>query len=259
MTRGLPARAAGVRDRPAGARATGGRALDETDLEIVRAAAELSRFGVAGRNLRVFRTSADREAALLEQLLGARCAHAARRAAGRRSRTSRAWPRVCGHLKHLLLVRDLRRLKSRPSESDSADILRFASGVGGRRALREAGVSGATATASLARAVSRSADSGRAGGRLVLPDPHSTSRAGGHGRCGSRTCAVGGASDAVDDGAAHRARAPACAPTTAAPASTAERRYAWEQEVAGTPFERILRSSKLEIGLDGEPAGRGSR
>ena len=49
-----------------------GRAtFDETDLEIVRAAAELSRFGVAGRNLRVFRTSADREAALLEQLVGA--------------------------------------------------------------------------------------------------------------------------------------------------------------------------------------------
>ena len=51
-------------------RRDGREAYDETDLEIVRAAAELSRFGVAGRNLRVFRTSADREAALLEQLLG---------------------------------------------------------------------------------------------------------------------------------------------------------------------------------------------
>jgi hypothetical protein len=29
----------------------------------------LKRFGVGGRNLRVFRTSADREAALLEQIL----------------------------------------------------------------------------------------------------------------------------------------------------------------------------------------------
>jgi uncharacterized protein YndB with AHSA1/START domain len=27
-------------------------------------------------------------------------------------------------------------------------------------------------------------------------------------------------------------------------------RYAWEQEVAGTPFERILKASRLEIGLD---------
>src|ERR671935_1386420 len=41
--------------------------FDETDLEIVRAAAELSRFGVAARNLRVFRTSADREAGFLQQ------------------------------------------------------------------------------------------------------------------------------------------------------------------------------------------------
>ena len=35
---------------------------DETDREIVRAANELSRVGVGARNLRVFRSSADREA-----------------------------------------------------------------------------------------------------------------------------------------------------------------------------------------------------
>jgi DNA-binding transcriptional MerR regulator len=85
---------------------------DETDLEIVRAAAELSKFGVAGRNLRVFRTSADREAALLEQLLGAqlRSRSQARRKEAVENLESLA--AVCGHLKHLLLVRDLRRLKS---------------------------------------------------------------------------------------------------------------------------------------------------
>jgi uncharacterized protein YndB with AHSA1/START domain len=33
--------------------------------------------------------------------------------------------------------------------------------------------------------------------------------------------------------------------------------YAWEQEVSGTPFERILRASRLEIGL--EPAGAATR
>jgi DNA-binding transcriptional MerR regulator len=83
---------------------------DETDLEIVRAAAELSRFGVAGRNLRVFRTSADREAALLEQLMGAalRSRSQARRKEAIENLESLAG--VCGHLKHLLLVRDLRRL-----------------------------------------------------------------------------------------------------------------------------------------------------
>ena len=90
----------------------GRSAYDETDLEIVRAAAELGKFGVAGRNLRVFRTSADREAALLEQLLGAqlRSSSQARRKEAVENRESLA--AVCGHLKHLLLVRDLRRLKS---------------------------------------------------------------------------------------------------------------------------------------------------
>ena len=38
-------------------------------------------------------------------------------------------------------------------------------------------------------------------------------------------------------------------------ASTDGRRYAWEQEIAGTPFERILRASTLEIGLDPEAQG----
>jgi uncharacterized protein YndB with AHSA1/START domain len=31
-------------------------------------------------------------------------------------------------------------------------------------------------------------------------------------------------------------------------------RYAWEQQVAGTPFERILKSSRLEIGLEPDAA-----
>jgi DNA-binding transcriptional MerR regulator len=84
---------------------------DETDLEIVRAAAELSRFGVAGRNLRVFRTSADREAALLQQLVGPalRSRSQARRKEAVENLENLA--AICGHLKHLLLVRDLRRLK----------------------------------------------------------------------------------------------------------------------------------------------------
>jgi DNA-binding transcriptional MerR regulator len=86
--------------------------FDETDVEIVRAATELARFGVAGRNLRVFRTSADREAALLEQLLGPalRSRSQARRKEAVENLESLA--AVCSHLKHLLLVRDLRRLKA---------------------------------------------------------------------------------------------------------------------------------------------------
>ncbi len=33
--------------------------------------------------------------------------------------------------------------------------------------------------------------------------------------------------------------------------ATAGQRYVWEQEIEGTPFERILRSSELEIRLEG--------
>jgi DNA-binding transcriptional MerR regulator len=92
-------------------RSDGRPRFDETDLEIVKAAAELAQHGVAGRNLRVFRTSADREAALLEQLLGAslRSRSPARRREAVENLENLA--AVCGNLKQLLLVRDLRRLK----------------------------------------------------------------------------------------------------------------------------------------------------
>jgi DNA-binding transcriptional MerR regulator len=88
----------------------GQRTYGETDREIVRAAGELSRFGVAGRNLRVFRSSADREASLLEQVLGPalRSRNPARRKEALENLESMAG--VVSQLKHLLLVRDLRRL-----------------------------------------------------------------------------------------------------------------------------------------------------
>jgi DNA-binding transcriptional MerR regulator len=83
---------------------------DETDREIVRAANELSRVGVGARNLRVFRSSADREANLLEALLGPalRSRNPERRREALESLESLA--ATVSHLKHLLLVRDLRRL-----------------------------------------------------------------------------------------------------------------------------------------------------
>ncbi|HEV7563691.1 MAG TPA: MerR family transcriptional regulator [Solirubrobacterales bacterium] len=83
---------------------------DETDREIVRAANELSRVGVGARNLRVFRSSADREAQLLEALLGPslRSRNPERRKEALQSLESLA--ATVSHLKHLLLVRDLRRL-----------------------------------------------------------------------------------------------------------------------------------------------------
>ena len=83
---------------------------DETDREIVRAANELSRVGVGARNLRVFRSSADREANLLEALLGPslRSRNPERRKEALQSLESLA--ATVSQLKHLLLVRDLRRL-----------------------------------------------------------------------------------------------------------------------------------------------------
>ncbi|HWK27045.1 MAG TPA: MerR family transcriptional regulator [Solirubrobacter sp.] len=88
----------------------GKRVYDETELEIVRAVTELARYGVAGRNLRVFKTSAEREAALLQQIL----APALRsRNPERRKEAVEALENlaaVASHLKHLLLVRDLRKI-----------------------------------------------------------------------------------------------------------------------------------------------------
>src|SRR5689334_15961254 len=86
------------------------RYYDETEREIVRAVTELARYGVAGRNLRVFKTSAERESGLLQQIL----APALRsRNPERRKEAVEALENlaaVASHLKHLLLVRDLRRI-----------------------------------------------------------------------------------------------------------------------------------------------------
>jgi DNA-binding transcriptional MerR regulator len=89
---------------------SGTRYYDETEREIVRAVTELSRYGVAGRNLRVFKTSAEREAALLQQILAPslRSRNPERRKEAMEALENLA--AVASHLKHLLLVRDLRRI-----------------------------------------------------------------------------------------------------------------------------------------------------
>ena len=88
----------------------GVRYYDETEREIVRAVSELARYGVGGRNLRVFRSSADREAQLLQSIL----APALRsRNPERRKEAIEALENlasVTSHLKHLLLIRDLRKI-----------------------------------------------------------------------------------------------------------------------------------------------------
>ncbi len=88
----------------------GSRYFDETEREIVRAVSELARYGVGGRNLRVFRSSADREAQLLQSIL----APALRsRNPERRKEAIEALENLASvttHLKHLLLIRDLRQI-----------------------------------------------------------------------------------------------------------------------------------------------------
>ena len=95
-----------------GQRREGETYFDDTEREIVRAVSELSRYGVAGRNLRVFKTSAERESALLQQIL----APALRsRNPDRRKEAVEALENlaaIASHLKYLLLVRDLRKITS---------------------------------------------------------------------------------------------------------------------------------------------------
>jgi DNA-binding transcriptional MerR regulator len=88
----------------------GTKYYDDTDLEIVKACAELARVGVGGRNLKVLRTAADRQAALLEAIVGPALRssnHNRRREAIENLESLAA---ACNSLTHMLLVRDLRKL-----------------------------------------------------------------------------------------------------------------------------------------------------
>jgi DNA-binding transcriptional MerR regulator len=88
----------------------GTRFYDETEREIVRAVSELARYGVGGRNLRVFRSSADREAQLLQSILAPalRSRNPERRREALEALENLA--SVTTHLRHLLLIRDLRKI-----------------------------------------------------------------------------------------------------------------------------------------------------
>jgi DNA-binding transcriptional MerR regulator len=93
-----------------GATRGGVRYFDETEREIIGAVAELARYGVGGRNLRVFRSSADREASLLQQILAPalRSRNPQRRKEALEALENLA--AVTTRLKHLLLVADLRKI-----------------------------------------------------------------------------------------------------------------------------------------------------
>jgi DNA-binding transcriptional MerR regulator len=88
----------------------GDRYYAEGDLDIASACAKLARFGVAPRHLRTFRTSADREAGLLEALVAPalRARNAERRAAGLQDLQTLA--ELAQELSQLLFWRDVRHL-----------------------------------------------------------------------------------------------------------------------------------------------------
>jgi DNA-binding transcriptional MerR regulator len=88
----------------------GERTYDTIERDIVRAAVELMRYGVAPRNLRVFRTSAEREASLLEQLLGPALRSRNRERQKEAIETLESLAALVSNLQNLLLVRDLRKL-----------------------------------------------------------------------------------------------------------------------------------------------------
>ncbi|MBJ7472546.1 MAG: MerR family transcriptional regulator [Solirubrobacteraceae bacterium] len=86
-----------------------GVVYDDAEREIVMAAAALAQYGIGARHLRTFRSSADREAGLLQQLLGPSLQS---RNPERRKEAVDVLDDLAvtvSRLSHLLLVRDLRR------------------------------------------------------------------------------------------------------------------------------------------------------
>ena len=88
----------------------GEKRYPETDADVAATCAQLARYGIAPRHLRTFRTSANREAALLEQLVAPalRSRNPERRSAGLKDLQSLA--DLAQELSGLLFWRDLREV-----------------------------------------------------------------------------------------------------------------------------------------------------
>ena len=88
----------------------GTKVYDDTDREIVKACSELARFGVGGRNLKVVRSSADRQAVLLEAVLGPGLRSSNHNVRQEAIENLESLAAAVSNLTHMLLVRDLRKL-----------------------------------------------------------------------------------------------------------------------------------------------------
>jgi DNA-binding transcriptional MerR regulator len=91
----------------------GTKLYGEGDVDVAAACAKLSRYGISARHLRTFRTAADREAGLLEQILAPalRSRNPERRAAALDELQSLA--ELAQELSQLLFWRDLKQLAER--------------------------------------------------------------------------------------------------------------------------------------------------
>jgi DNA-binding transcriptional MerR regulator len=92
------------------AKVDGVKVYDDTDREIIKASSELARFGVGGRNLKVLRTAADREAVLLEAVVGPGLRSTNQNVRQEAIENLESLAAACSNLTHMLLVRDLRKL-----------------------------------------------------------------------------------------------------------------------------------------------------
>ena len=88
----------------------GTKVYDDTDREIVKACSELARFGVGGRNLKVVRSSDDRQAVLLEAVLGPGLRSSNHNVRQEAIENLESLAAAVSNLTHMLLVRDLRKL-----------------------------------------------------------------------------------------------------------------------------------------------------
>ena len=185
---------------------------DETDLEIVRAAAEL--VAVRRRRHATCASSGPPPTARrpARAAAGAGAALAQPGAAQGGDREPREPRGAVSHLKHLLLVRDLRRLSRR--------------------------IDRAASCARVTRQPPRSRAPHRRTVWELVSDPHNLPRWWPR-TSGSRTSTQAGAASAAQwTKVLGTAAARACGPTTAASARARRERYVWEQELEGTPFER---------------------
>jgi hypothetical protein len=76
---------------------------------VLRAAAGLARFGIEPRHLRPFRTAADREAGLVEQVVAPLRRQRGPEAAGRADETAREVAALCARLHSALVSSALQR------------------------------------------------------------------------------------------------------------------------------------------------------